>query len=588
MQQFTTRWLGADAPLPAAAATTGVEDPAGGAAFAAAETEKASLAAVDVIEHDVKSALYRLRARIALSKDLSEQTAGGLEAIHTGMGELRAAADEASRDVVELASSAEQLSASAEVVTRNISDARDAIDEASSAAEAASSIMTGLSAASAEIGSMVGMIADIARQTNLLALNATIEAARAGESGRGFAVVANEVKALSLETNRRVADIRARVLALEEASESAVAVLAQISHSVTSATPMVTAVSDAMVEQAAATQELSRRAVNASRFADAVRSEVQKIDALAGSAAGASRDGAASASEAASEAAGLAERFVPVLRQSRFADRRVHDRYPVEMAVAIRAPSGSWNGQTVDISAGGMLLRADGDCVLKPGDLIQADVAGLGDLPLRIVAVSALGLHCALEQSSGRAVEALHGLTGSLRAEYQPMIDLASSVASQASAAMRRLIDDRMLTQSQLFDVSYRPISGSNPVQFETASLPALQKILPAILEPPLAADKKLVFCLATDRNGYIPVHNRIYSQPQRPDDPVWNAANCRDRRIFDDRSGIIAARSVRPFVIQSYRRDMGGGNFVLMREVDAPLVVFGRQWGGVRMAYRF
>jgi methyl-accepting chemotaxis protein len=96
-----------------------------------------------------------------------------------------------------------------------------------------------------------------------------------------------------------------------------------------------------------------------------------------------------------------------------------------------------------------------------------------------------------------------------------------------------------------------------------------------------------MVFCLAIDRNGYIPVHNRKYSLPQRSGDPVWNAANCRNKRIFDDRAGIAAGRSTRPFLVQSYLRDMGGGVTIMMREIDAPLRVFGRHWGGFRMAYR-
>ena len=73
----------------------------------------------------------------------------------------------------------------------------------------------------------------------------------------------------------------------------------------------------------------------------------------------------------------------------------------------------------------------------------------------------------------------------------------------------------------------------------------------------------------------------------QRPDDPVWNAANCRNRRIFDDRAGLSAARNVRPFLIQTYARDLGGGRTVMMKEIDAPIRVFGRHWGGFRTAYK-
>ncbi|MBX9874614.1 MAG: methyl-accepting chemotaxis protein, partial [Beijerinckiaceae bacterium] len=58
------------------------------------------------------------------------------------------------------------------------------------------------------------------------------------------------------------------------------------------------------------------------------------------------------------------------------------------------------------------------------------------------------------------------------------------------------------------------------------------------------------------------------------------------NRRIFDDRAGIAAARSVRPFLVQSYLRDMGGGVHEMVREVDAPVRITGRHWGGVRMAY--
>jgi methyl-accepting chemotaxis protein len=74
-------------------------------------------------------------------------------------------------------------------------------------------------------------------------------------------------------------------------------------------------------------------------------------------------------------------------------------------------------------------------------------------------------------------------------------------------------------------------------------------------------------------------------SQPQG-DDPVWNAAHCRNRRIFGDRTGLTCGRNTEPFIVQTYRRDMGGGNFVMMKDASAPIWVNGRHWGGFRIGY--
>ena len=66
------------------------------------------------------------------------------------------------------------------------------------------------------------------------------------------------------------------------------------------------------------------------------------------------------------------------------------------------------------------------------------------------------------------------------------------------------------------------------------------------------------------------------------------DAANSRYRRIFNDRTGLASSRNAKPFLLQTYRRDMGGGKFVLMKEAAAPITVDGRHWGGMRLAFRF
>jgi methyl-accepting chemotaxis protein len=168
-----------------------------------------------------------------------------------------------------------------------------------------------------------------------------------------------------------------------------------------------------------------------------------------------------------------------------------------------------------------------------------------------------------------------------------PYIEAVIEAASQIGHLFEGAIAAREISMQDLFDTDYRPIAGTQPQQVMARFVSLTDRLLPPIQEPMLQFSDKVVFCAAVDRNGYLPTHNRKFAQPQGAD-PVWNAAHCRNRRIFNDRTGLAAGRNTHRFLLQTYRRDMGGGNFKLMKDLSAPIVVSGKHWGGLRLAYSF
>jgi len=169
-----------------------------------------------------------------------------------------------------------------------------------------------------------------------------------------------------------------------------------------------------------------------------------------------------------------------------------------------------------------------------------------------------------------------------------PMVQAAQQAAERIGQALASALQAGDIDLAGLFDEHYVPVPGSAPAQHETRFAKLADRLFPALQEPLLALSNQVVFGIAADRNGYIACHNRKYNQPQRPGDLVWNTAHCRNRRVFNDRTGLRSARNTQPFLLQTYRRDMGGGQFVLLKEVAAPIRVAGRHWGGLRLAYRF
>ena len=212
-----------------------------------------------------------------------------------------AAAEQVSKNVTTVATSAEEMSASVKEIAKNASEAARVGTAAVKVANETNGTVAKLGESSTEIGKVIKVITSIAQQTNLLALNATIEAARAGEAGKGFAVVANEVKELAKQTAAATEDISAKIEAIQGDTKGAVTAINDISKIITRINDIQNTIASAVEEQAATTNEIARNASEAAKGAN----EITKNIASVSQAAKSTSEGAANTLVAASELAKL-------------------------------------------------------------------------------------------------------------------------------------------------------------------------------------------------------------------------------------------------------------------------------------------
>ena len=190
-------------------------------------------------------------------------------------------------------------------------------------------------------------------------------------------------------------------------------------------------------------------------------------------------------------------------------------------------------------------------------------------------------------EALGIVAENLNHSLSSFLLQDDLMVDEICIRSNDISKRLEALIDSGKISMEDLFSREYRKIEGTNPAQFETDFNRVADQVLPDILESALDISEGVIFSAAVNVDGFLPTHNKAFSKPPKPGDSDWNAANSRNRRFFNDRVGLAAGRSELPYLIQSYRRDMGAGNFVTMKDISAPIVVKGRHWGGLRIGYK-
>ena len=584
---FRRRRESAQAVVASAAADAPKTAEAIPAPASSAQTDSAKRT-LELLELDLVAMVRQVERAAASVADGSASTAETLSTIRERTVALSERTGEAGRNASTFSQASEAFAKSASDIGSQVMNAAGLADQAGAAASAASEGVDRLRQSSQAIGNVVNLIASIARQTTLLALNSTIEAARAGEAGRGFAVVASEVKALAVQTQQATEEITRKIEALQRDAADSIESMQRISRSIDAIRPVFESVNDAVREQGTTTHKLTENAASASSFIASVTAGASEIEQATSEAATHGKNVAEAGKSVKTLSEQLKARCTMLLRQNQVHDRREHDRLPCRLNVEIEVGGGTKiDAVAYDISMGGMLIVSPQAHRLPLERNLRATVQSIGTCGIRIAKQAEHGLISQFTDLDATTRAAIDDQLWAIREENAEFVNRAL----EAGDAINKLFNDAIakgtIRAADLFDDGYAPIEGTNPQQFRTKYLDFVERALPAVQEPFLSRDPRMVFCATVDRNGYLPVHNKIYSQPQRPGDVAWNTANCRNRRMFNDRAGLAAARNERTYLIQSYPRDMGNGQTIMMREIDVPITVDGRHWGGFRTAYK-
>jgi methyl-accepting chemotaxis protein len=166
-----------------------------------------------------------------------------------------------------------------------------------------------------------------------------------------------------------------------------------------------------------------------------------------------------------------------------------------------------------------------------------------------------------------------------------PFIETARRLTLDIRQVTEAAIDAGRLSIDDVFDRDYALIAGSDPEQFMTRFVPFADQHIRPLLDRVVTGDSRVLATAIVDANGFLPTHISALSLPQGSD-PLWNAEHCRNRRFFMDEGTAANLKSDAPFIVETYRQDLGGGRYRPVKSISLPFHVKGRRWGNLEFAY--
>lgn len=244
----------------------------GAAANNAAEkdvTQTSFWVVVGMIIGPLTAIIFGIFFSITIAKPLGAKIGRIVNSIVTSSSEIAATVEQQERTATHQAASVNQTSSTMDELEASSRLAAEQAEAATAGARAIAQQIFRLSEQIKQIGSISGVVSELANQTNMLALNAAVEAARAGQNGKGFAVVAGEIRKLADQSKKSAERINDLVGDIQAIANSTVMDMGQG----TKVESIVTAVNNIVMNN----QQIS---LSASQQAIAVQQVVQAMNTL--------------------------------------------------------------------------------------------------------------------------------------------------------------------------------------------------------------------------------------------------------------------------------------------------------------------
>lgn len=204
---------------------------------------------------------------------------------------------------------------------------------------------------------------------------------------------------------------------------------------------------------------------------------------------------------------------------------------------------------------------------------------------------SETGLRRAHERIEGLEMTASSMFDSIVQAGLSPadnaMVERAQAAAHEVVAATEAAIAAGELDPATLFDRDYRAIPGSNPPRFRTRLSDWADRAWRPLLDRIATSDPAIMAAACTDMKGFLPTHLTRFSQ-MPTGELAHDTRYCRNGRMILDAIDQKAKESSAPYMMAVYRQEGDGRAYKVVRNVYVPLVLGGRRWGDLELAYSF